>query len=52
MIAYVSDVSRLIDRAGDIVMMSMIISSLIIGFAYALAQISIQKTLSFLPFFK
>ncbi len=50
-LSYFADVMYLIDRAGDIVIMSMIFSAMIVGFVYALSLIAAKKTLSFLPFF-
>lgn len=51
-LTYLADIMYLIDRSADIVIMGIIFSSMIVGFFYALSLIAIEKSLSFLPFFK
>jgi hypothetical protein len=52
MLSYLADVMYLIDRSADIVVMGIIFSSMIVGFFYALSLLAIEKSISFLPFFK
>lgn len=52
LLTYVADIMYLIHQAADIVVMGIIFSTMIVGFFYALSIIAIQKSLSFLPFFK
>ena len=51
-LAYVADIMYLINAASDIIVMGIIFSTMIVGFFYALSMIAIEKSLSFLPFFK
>jgi len=51
-LAYIADIMHLIDRSADIVVMGIIFSSMIVGFLYAISLLAIEKSLSFLPFFK
>ena len=51
-LSYLADVVHLIDRASDVVVMGMIFSSMVVGFFYALSLLAIEKSLTFLPFFK
>ena len=50
-ITYLADIMYLIDRSTDIVIMGMIFSAMIVGFLYAIMRLTLEKSLSFLPFF-
>ena len=52
LLAYMADIMYLVHQATDIVVMGIIFSTMIVGFFYALSVIAVQKSLSFLPFFK
>ena len=52
LLTYMADIMYLVHQATDIVVMGIIFSTMIVGFFYALSVIAVQKSLSFLPFFK
>ena len=51
-LTYVADIMYIMEQATDIVVMGIIFSTMIVGFLYAVSLLAIEKSLSFLPFFK
>ena len=51
LLTYVADVMHLIECSVDIAIMSIIFSTMVVGFLYAIGRLAIEKTLNFLPFF-
>ncbi len=51
-LTYIADIMHIINTASDVIVMGIIFSTMIVGFLYALSMLAIEKSLSFLPFFK